>query len=74
MQNQTIVCSGAEAVNTFRLISLKHQLKFEAMGMRSSGGAIRPRIAKEFGLPARAPHAAFIAKIQELLDAAHAAQ
>ncbi len=53
----------------FRLCSLKQQLKLEAKGLKSSGGAIRPRIAKEFGLSPRAPHSEFITKIEEKLNA-----
>ena len=51
----------------FRLLSIKHQLKLEKLGLKSSGGALRPRLAKEFGLKPRAPHAEYIAKIEELL-------
>lgn len=52
-----------------RLASLKAQLKLEAVGLKSSGGAIRPRIAKEFGLSSRAKHSEFIRVIQEKMDA-----
>lgn len=52
------------AIAYYRLASLKFQLKLEAVGLKSSGGAIRPRMAKEFGLSARAPHAEYIALIE----------
>ena len=55
--------------NIFRLCSLKQQLKLESKGLKSSGGAIRPRIAKEFGLSPRAPHSEYIKKIEEMLNA-----
>lgn len=46
-------------VQKFRLISLLGQLKLEEKGMRSSGGALRPRIAKEFNLSPRASYQAY---------------
>ena len=53
--------------NAFRLLSIKHQLKLEKLGLKSSGGALRPRLAKEFGLKPRDSHATYIAKIEEEL-------
>lgn len=54
-----------------RLASVKSQLKLEKLGLKSKGGALRPRLAKEFGLAARAPHDAYIAecerRMQEML-------
>jgi hypothetical protein len=44
---------GPVATQLFRWTSIKHQLKLEAAGLRSSGGAIRPRIAAELGLKPR---------------------
>ncbi len=67
-QLENIMATTPEGISAFRLISLKRQLKFEMLGMKSSGGAIRPRIAKEFGLPARASHAAFIAAVEAKLE------
>lgn len=55
-------------VQYFRLASLKQQLKLESLGMKSSGGVIRPRIAKEFNLPARASHQQFIDAVQAKMD------
>ena len=57
-----------EGVDLFRLLSLKYQLKLESKGIKSSGGAIRPRIAKEFGLSPRAPHSAYIDKIRHKIE------
>ena len=57
-----------EGVDLFRLLSLKYQLKLESVGLKSSGGAIRPRIAKEFGLSPRAPHSAYIDKIRDKIE------
>jgi hypothetical protein len=57
-------------ISAFRFASIKAQLKMEKIGLKSSGGALRPRLAKEFGLSPRAPHADYIAycekKIAEL--------
>lgn len=53
------ICTG-EGVNIFRLVSIKGMLKLEASGFKTRGGALRPRLAKELGLYARAPYQAFI--------------
>lgn len=53
----------------FRLVSIKCQLRLEKAGMRNSGGALRPRLAAEFGLKPRDSHDKFIAAIQAKLDA-----
>lgn len=63
-----------EGVAYFRLASLKQQLKLEKVGLKSSGGAIRPRIAKEFGLKARASHDEYIAAVQEQMNTLQEAQ
>lgn len=55
-------------ISAFRLMSLKSQLKLEKLGMRSSGGPIRPRIAQEFNLKPRASHDDFIAAIEVKLS------
>lgn len=65
--NQTQVFTGA-GINLFRLASLKGQLKLESKGLKSSGGAIRPRIAAEFGLSPRASHEKYIEVIQARID------
>lgn len=56
-------CTGA-GVDVFRLLSLKGMLKLEKVGLKQRGGALRPRIAAEFGLSPRATHDAFIAAIE----------
>lgn len=66
--NESISCTTPDSISHFRLASLKYQLKMEKAGMKSSGGAIRPRIAKEFGLSPRAPHDEYIKVIQGLMD------
>lgn len=66
----TIVCSTPDQVSAFRLMSVKYQLRLEELGLKSSGGALRPRLAKEFGLSPRAPRKAYVdyinAKLQEM--------
>jgi hypothetical protein len=57
----------------FRWASVKQQLKLEALGLKSSGGALRPRMCAELGLKASAPYADFLAAVQARLDAARAA-
>jgi hypothetical protein len=52
----------------FRLLSLRAQLRLEAHGLKSSGGAIRPRIAKEFGLSPRASRDTYIIAINNKLQ------
>lgn len=64
-----VVCTG-KGVDVFRLASIKGQLELEELGIRSSGGALRPRLAKEFGLPPRAPRAKYIEAVQVRLKEA----
>lgn len=58
-----------EGVDYFRLCSIKHQLRMEKAGMKSSRGALRPRLADEFGLKPRDNHDKYIAHVQGLIDA-----
>lgn len=60
--------NATEEVNYFCLASWKGALKLEKVGMKSSGGAIRPRIAERLGLKPRDKHDVFIARIQELMN------
>lgn len=63
-----VVAPGAtEEVNYFCLASWKGALKLEKVGLKSSGGAIRPRIAARLGLKPRAKHDVFIACIEDLM-------
>lgn len=57
-----------DKIMAFRLLSLRAQLKLEAKGLKSSGGSIRPRIAKEFGLSSRAKREDFIQAINKKLE------
>jgi hypothetical protein len=60
------VCTG-KGVDVFRLLSIRAMLRLEAAGIKTRGGALRPRLCKEFGLPARAPYAVFTAVINTKL-------
>jgi hypothetical protein len=60
-QNNATVVSTPSGIEYFRFASVKAQLKLEKVGLKSSGGALRPRLAKEFGLSPRAHHDAYIA-------------
>lgn len=60
-QNSATVINTPEGIEYFRFASIKYQLKMEKIGLKSSGGALRPRLAKEFGLKARATHDEYIA-------------
>jgi hypothetical protein len=56
-------------ISLFRLASLKGMVKLDKLGMRHSGGPIRPRIAAEFGLKPRDSHDKFIAAIEAKIAA-----
>lgn len=64
---QTVSEEATEEVNYFCLAAWKGALKMEKVGLKSSGGAIRPRIAARLGLKARDKHDVFIARIEVLL-------
>ncbi len=69
---ETQVFVGTQ-IDAVRLISIKHQLRLEKAGMSSSGGALRPRLAAEFGLKPRDSHDKFIATIEARIEAIKAA-
>lgn len=56
-----------DKIMAFRLLSLRAQLKLESKGMKSSGGALRPRLAAEFGLSQRAKREDYIEAINKKL-------
>lgn len=62
------------AITAFRFMSLKQMLKLEQKGMRHSGGALRPRLAAEFGLKPRASYDAYIAVCEGRIAAIKAGQ
>lgn len=57
-------CKTPDEIAYFRLASLRGALRLAAVGMKSRGGALRPKLAAEFGLTARAPYPDFIAAIE----------
>lgn len=59
--------NATEEVNYFCLASWKGALKLEKVGLKSSGGAIRPRIAERLGLKPRQDRDVFIARIESLM-------
>lgn len=68
-----IVTTPAE-FDFFRYAQLKACLKMERAGLKIRGGALRPQLAKEFGLKARESHDAYIAKCVEMMNAAYEAK
>jgi len=67
MTTELKVLTGNQ-VTKFRFASIKMQLKMEKVGLKSSGGALRPRLAKEFGLKARDSYDLYIAYCQTKMD------
>lgn len=63
------VISTPSGIAAARLLSLRGMLRMEKIGMKSRGGALRPRIAAELGLKARDSHDTFIAAIEKKLEA-----
>jgi hypothetical protein len=61
--NGTATITGTD-IGAYRLLSLKSMLRMESKGMKSRGGALRPRIAEELGLKPRDSYEVFIAKIE----------
>lgn len=57
------------AVDHFRLLSVKGQLSLESKGLKSSGGALHPRLAADFGLKPRDSYAKYLEVIQARIDA-----
>ena len=60
-------------IECYRLVALRVRLKLENIGMRSSGPALRPRIAAELGLKPRDSRDVFIAEITKRVEALKAA-
>lgn len=55
-------------ISAFRLASLRGMLRLEKAGLKTRGGALRPRIAAELGLSPRASHDVFIEEISRRLQ------
>ncbi len=65
----TKLATGA-SVDAFRLLSVRAMLRLEKLGMKNSHGAIRPRLAKKFGLSPRDSYDTYLAHIEKLLAVA----
>ena len=50
MTNRGITITGTENINMFRLITLKHALKLEMLGMKRRGQSVYSIVKEEFGL------------------------
>jgi hypothetical protein len=69
MSNQSAaVINTPEGIAAYRLLSLRGMLRMEKAGMKTRGGALRPRIAAELGLKARDSHDTFITEIERRLE------
>ena len=67
-ERKLLVCRTPEQVAVFRLLSLRGMLKLEKVGMKTRGGAIRPRLAEELGLKPRDSYDVYIARVQQLIN------
>lgn len=67
MHSPTVI-NTPDGIAMARLLVVRGMLNLEKKGLRHSSGAIRPRIAKEFGLSPRAKHDAFIEAINATLN------
>jgi hypothetical protein len=56
-------------ITYFQLAAVKAALKLEKAGLKHSGGAIRPKWAKELGLKPRDSHDKLIAALRARMDA-----
>lgn len=52
----------------YRLATIKFRLKMEAAGLKGHGGAMRPRMAKEFGLKPRDSFEKYIEICQQRMN------
>lgn len=68
-----MIATSPAQITVMRLASLRAMLRMEKVGMKTRGGSLRPRIAAEFGLSARASHDVFIDHLTSLIEATIAA-
>lgn len=64
---QTVRADATEQVNYAALATWKANLKMEKIGMKTRGGALRPRMAERLGLKPRDSHDVYIARCEELM-------
>lgn len=58
----------AAAIEAYRWATIRGALRLEQRGLKTRGGALRPRLAKQLGLTPRAPYEAFLAAVQVKID------
>lgn len=66
------VLNTPQQIALFALASQRAQLKLEKLGMKSSGGPLRPRLAASLGLKPRDPYERYIAKLTDMIEAGKA--
>jgi hypothetical protein len=64
----TLSATTPNQISYVRLASLKGMVKLESKGLKTRGGAIRPRIATELGLKPRDSFDKFIETIQSKME------
>lgn len=57
-----------DQIEAYRWATIRGALRLEQRGLKSRGGALRPRLAKQLGLTPRAPYEAFLAAVQVKID------
>jgi hypothetical protein len=67
MNTEAITLSTPEQIAAYRLLSLRGMLRLEKVGLKSRGGAVRPRIADELGLKPRDSYELYISTIENKL-------
>ena len=67
MMDNGFIADTPDKISYFRLASVKGMLTLESKGMKSRGGALRPRLAREFGLKPRDGYDKYIAYIETQL-------
>lgn len=65
----TVAITTPEGINAYRLASIRAALRLESVGMKTRGGALRPKIAKELGLRPRDSYATFIKELDTRIAA-----
>lgn len=67
MMEKSMIVNTPDGIRYFRLASVKGMLNLESKGLKGRGGALRPRLAKEFGLKPRDGYDKYIAYIEAQL-------
>lgn len=51
--NPTVLITGADGMEVFRLLSMRGRLRMESHGLKSRGGSVRKKVCDEFGIKRR---------------------